>query len=109
MKRKLLLITVWAAVVQFSPIVHSQDNALRGDGAGHHRKEDLANLTWEERQKLHAAHRQAMQDPAIRAAHDKLRQLRKEYRDTLHAAMLKADPSIQPILDKLPKNNRGED
>jgi len=50
-----------------------------------------------------------MQDPAIKAAHDKLQQAHKEFRDAVRAAMLKADPTIQPILDKMPKGNRDED
>jgi len=48
----------------------------------------------DERQKLQAAHRIAMQDPAIKAAHDKLRQAHKEFRDAMRTAMLKADPTI---------------
>jgi len=47
-----------------------------------------------------------MQDPAVQAAHDKMRQAHKEFRDAMHAAMLKADPSIQPILNKMPAGNR---
>ena len=42
-----------------------------------------------------------MQDPAVQAARDKLRQARREFREVLRPALLKADPSIQPILDKL--------
>jgi Spy/CpxP family protein refolding chaperone len=109
MKSKLLLITVSAAVLQLSPLLYGQDDESAGTGPRHHRKEHFANLTPEERQKLQAAHRQAMQDPAIQSAHDKLRQARRDYRDSLHAAMLKADPSIQPILNKLPKHEREED
>jgi hypothetical protein len=48
-----------------------------------------------------------MQDPAVQAAHEKMRQAHKEFRDAMHAAMLKADPSIQPILSKIPGRNRG--
>ena len=50
-----------------------------------------------------------MPDPAINAAHEKLRQAHKEFRDAMRTAMLKADPTIQPILDKMPKGNRNED
>jgi hypothetical protein len=49
--------------------------------------------------------KKAMQDPAVQAAHDKMRQAHKEFRDAMHAAMLKADPSIQPILNKIPQGN----
>ena len=59
-------------------------------------------------QKLKAAGQKAMQDPAVQAAQEKARQATNEFRDALHASMLKADPSIQPILDKMPKDERHE-
>lgn len=63
-------------------------------------------LSPEERQKLQTARQTAMQDPSVQAARDKMRQAHKEFRDAMHAAMLKADPSIQPILNKIPSGNR---
>jgi len=50
-----------------------------------------------------------MQDQVIQNEHDKLRQAHKEFRNAMRAAMLKADPTIQPILDKMPRGNRDED
>ena len=47
-----------------------------------------------------------MQDPSVQAAHDKMRAAHEEFRDAMRAAMLKADPSIQPILDKIPAPRR---
>jgi Spy/CpxP family protein refolding chaperone len=61
----------------------------------------LANLTEDERARLRAAHQKAMNDPAVQAAREKLRQARREFREIMRPALLKADPSIQPILDKL--------
>lgn len=61
----------------------------------------LANLTEDERTRLRAAHQKAMTDPAVQAAREKLRQARREFREIMRPALLKADPSIQPILDKL--------
>jgi hypothetical protein len=58
-------------------------------------------LTEEERSKLRAAHHKAMTDPAVKEAHERLKQARREFRDVMHPALLKADPSIQPILEKL--------
>jgi hypothetical protein len=49
-----------------------------------------------------------MQDPAVQTAQEKMRQADNEFRDALHASMLKADPSIQPILDKMPKGEGHE-
>ena len=61
----------------------------------------LASLTEDERARLRAAHQKALQDPAVQAAREKLRQARREFREIMRPALLKADPSIQPILDKL--------
>jgi hypothetical protein len=65
------------------------------------RRARWANLTEEERSKLKAAHQKAMEDPAVRAAHDRLKQARREFREVMRPAMLRADPSVQPILDKM--------
>ncbi len=65
------------------------------------RRARWTNLTEEERSKLKAAHQKAMADPAVQAARDRLRQARREFREVLRPALLKADPSIQPILDKM--------
>ncbi len=59
------------------------------------------NLSEEERGRLRAAHEKAMADPAVHAAREKLRQARREFREVMRPALLKADPSIQTILDKL--------
>src|SRR5437588_6905956 len=59
------------------------------------------NLTEDERGRLRAAHEKAMVDPAVRAAREKLRQARREFREVLRPALLKADPSIQAVLEKL--------
>jgi hypothetical protein len=50
-----------------------------------------------------------MADPAVQAARDRLRQARREFREIMRPAMLKADPSIQPILDKLRAERQGRD
>ncbi len=74
--------------------------AAAGHGRrGHHKH--LANLTPTERQELKAAHKKAKQDPAYQAAREKLRQAHQEMR----AALLKADPNIQSILNKLPEGH----
>ena len=58
-------------------------------------------LTPEERQKLRAAHKAAMQDPAVKAAEATRATDKKGYRKAMHDAMLKADPTIEPILEKM--------
>jgi uncharacterized protein YbaA (DUF1428 family) len=95
--------SILVTALQFAPMVFSQDE---DQPMGRHRWEQrMANLCPEERQKLQAAREKAMQDPAVQAAHEKMRQVHKEFRDAMHAAMLKADPSIQPILNKMPAGN----
>ena len=65
------------------------------------RRARFANLNEEERARLRSAHEKAMADPAVRAAQERLKQARREFRELMRPAMLKADPSIQVILDKL--------
>ena len=103
-----LIISVTAATLQFASTGFAQAPDAQGYGGngkhGRHGKhaQFLANLSVEERAKLRAAHQKAMTDPALQAAKDRARQARRELRDLRRAAMLRADPSIQPILDKIP-------
>ena len=102
--KSLITASLLAATAQFAPSLLAQDEE---QPMGRHRWEQrLANLSTEERQKLQAAHQKAMQDPAVQAAHDKMREAHKEFRDAMRAAMLKADPSVQPILNKIPSGRR---
>ena len=98
--KSLMTMSILGAALQFGSFVFGQDDEQ--GPRGKRLEQRLANLSPEERQKLQAAHQKAMQDPAVQAAHDKMRAAHKEFRDAMHAAMLKADPSIQPILNKIP-------
>jgi hypothetical protein len=102
--KSLVTMSILAIALQFAPAVFGQDEE-QGRG-GRRWEQRLANLSPEERQKLQAARQKAMQDPAVQSAHDKMREAHKEFRDAMRAAMLKADPSIQPILNKIPAGNR---
>ena len=106
MKAKLiyLLVPVLVCMSQFAATVSAQppdrpDRPFRQ--FQNERRARWANLTEEERGRLRAAHQKAMADPAVRAAREKLRQARREFRELMRPALLKADPSLQPILDKL--------
>ncbi len=107
MKSKLTLFILSAATcasLQFAPNAFAQQppegkRFFQGQRGGR-----WASLSEDERGKLKAAHRQAMSDPAVRAAHDRLKQARREFRDVMQPAMMKADPTIQPILDKMRAN-----
>jgi hypothetical protein len=61
----------------------------------------LANLTEDERARLRGAYQKALQDPAVQTAREKMKQARREFREVMRPALLKADPSVQPILEKL--------
>lgn len=104
MKSKLSLITLsllMCVSVPWSPAAFAQQppgGKRFWQGA---RGARWANLSEDERAKLKAAHRQALTDPGVRAARERLKQARREFREVMQPALLKADPSIQPILDKV--------
>ena len=108
MKAKLtfLLIPTLAAALQFAPPVLAQPPARQFQME---RRARWASLNDEERSKLKAAHQIAMADPAVRAAREKLKQARREFREVMRPALLKADPSIQPILEKMRAERPGRD
>ncbi len=78
-----------------------------------------ANLTEEEKQKLMAAREKALaDDPSLKATGEELRGMRekvqsgamsredafakmKEHNDKMNEAMIKADPSVAPIIEKI--------
>ena len=108
MKAKLIYLAVAALACfsQFAPNLTAQPPERDRPDRPFRRFQDdrrarWANLTDDERTRLRAAHEKAMQDPAVQAAREKLRQARREFREVLRPALLKADPSIQPILDKM--------
>ena len=75
-------------------------DAEEENGGGKMRERFMA-LTPEERAKLRAANKAARQDPAVKAAEATRTTDRKGYREAMRAAMLKADPSVEPILEKM--------
>ena len=97
--------SILALAFQFVPEIRAQDDDEQGK-RGRRWEQRLANLSPEERQKFEAARQKATQDPSVQAAHDKMRQAHKEFQEAMRAAMLKADPSIQPILNKMPAGHR---
>jgi hypothetical protein len=99
-----------AAVVQIAPTLLAQSPPDRPPRQFQmERRARWANLSEEDRAKLKAAHQKAMADPAVRAARDRLRQARREFRDVLRPALLKADPSLQPILEKMRPERPGKE
>lgn len=87
----------------------------RREGGG--RDAGFANLTDAEKQQLMAAREKAKSDPAVLAAGkakdeastpEARKATGEEFRKAMHVAMLKADPSIGPVLEKMtPKPQPG--
>ena len=76
----------------------------------------MANLSENERRQLKALHAQVKNDPAVMAAHEAMQsagtpEARHAAEEALHKAareaMIKIDPSIEPILEKLHPAGRG--
>jgi hypothetical protein len=105
-KRLLIIALTVAAGLQFVPFGLAQTPDAQGHWKSERRERFLANLSPEERTQLRAAHHKAMADPAVQAAKDRKRQSARDFRELKKAAMLRADPSLQPILDKLPARGR---
>ena len=105
--KTILTILAASAALQLAPLASAQDTATTGQPqtkqGRHHGGGRFANLTPEERTKLRAAHQQAKADPAWQAAKNRSQQSHRELREARKAALLRADPTIQPILDKLPE------
>jgi len=103
MKLKSLFVGIaLAAALQFVPVVSAQqlqEKAARRVQA--QRSARLAGLNDDEQIRLRAAHEKALQDQQVRAARERLQQARREFRDVMGPAMLRADPSVQPILEKM--------
>jgi hypothetical protein len=103
MKTKSLLMISIVSVALFStPGLFGQDTDQPARGRRGRFTERLSNLSPQERQQLQAAQDKALNDPAVQAARQKMERARREFRDAMRTAILKADPSVQPILDKVP-------
>ena len=68
---------------------------FRGGGPG------FESLSQDEKDRLKAASEKAGQDPKVQAARAKMEAAAKELRETMNAALMVADSSVEPILKKL--------
>ena len=107
MKAKLaFLVPTLAVALQFAPGLRAQSPADKPARQSQmerqmERRARWASLNEDERSKLKAAHQKAMADPAVRAVRDRFRQVRREFREVMCSVLLKADLSLQPILEKM--------
>jgi hypothetical protein len=97
-----VLSLVVLAFVQLAPFAFAQEvdgSDLRREVR--EREERVNKLSIEEQLKLRAAQQKAAEDPAVKAALEKRNKAIEEFRAALRASMIKSDPSVQPILDKV--------
>ena len=101
MTRQIAFIVLSAGLLQAGALAQTP----RMNGA---RQARLMNLSGEERARLQSAHLAALRDPALRQSRERFQQAKKEYRDKLRDALLKADPAVQPIIEKVRRQRRDE-
>lgn len=65
----------------------------------------LNELSPDERTRLQTAHQAVLHDANLAASRARYLNARKEFRQQLRDALLKADPSVQPILEKIQKDH----
>jgi len=93
--KRLVLVTAFLAVLL--PTV----GFAQGPQGNDFRRGRFSRLSREEQARFRSAHDTAMRDPALVATRQRYEQARKEFRDKLREGLLKADPSVQPILEKV--------
>ncbi len=95
---------------QMRPWMRRFQNQNPGQGGlgqnGGPRKQFLQSLTPEERRKFRAARQTLMADPQVRAAFERRAQDGQAFRQTMRSAMLKADPSLAPVIERFEKQRR---
>lgn len=65
------------------------------------REENLGRLSIEEQLKVRAAQQKALEDAGVKTAMENRDKAVVEFREKLRAAMVAADPTVKPILDKI--------
>jgi hypothetical protein len=93
--KRLVLVTALLAVLL--PTV----GFAQGQRTVDFRRERFAGLSRDEQARFRSAHDMALRDPSVAATRQRYEQARNEYRNKLREALLKADPSVQPILEKV--------
>ena len=105
MKRTLLLLTLGAVLAcpaSFAQAESPTNAPSQTPPPGGPPHDGRGGLTEEEKQELHAAHDAAIKaDPSLDTEGKALKEQMEAYNKKLHAAMVKADPKVEPILAKL--------
>jgi hypothetical protein len=97
-----VLSLVLFALIQINPFAFAQ--TLDGSDVRRdlrERDERVNKLSTEDQLKLRAAEQKAAEDPDVKAALEKRNKAIQEFRAALRASMIKTDPTVAPILEKV--------
>lgn len=83
------------------PAAPQPEGPRRGGGGPGFRQPGFQDLSKEEQDKMKAARETAMKDPKVKAAMEKADAARKELGEAMNAAIVAADPSLEPVVKKL--------
>ncbi len=100
--KALVFFLIILANMQLAPVVCAQEvdgSDLRREVR--ERNERVNKLSTEEQLKLRAAEQKAADDPEVKAALEKRNKAIQEFRAALRASMIKADPKVESILEKV--------
>ena len=100
--RLVILFSTVLALMSVTPLARAQ--ALDGSDLRkevRERDERVNKLSTEDQLKLRAAEQKATQDPEVKAALEKRNKAIQEFRAAVRASMIKSDPTVQPILEKV--------
>jgi hypothetical protein len=87
--------------------------AARSEGGKHEHshkmRELLMSLSPADREKYETAKKRALANRKVAAAHERRRKADAEYKKLLHREMLKTDPSLAPLLEKISELRKKDD
>lgn len=90
------------AAAPFAPLAFAQQvDGSDIDGQLTNRESKINKLTIEEQLQLRAAQQKAVEDPAVKEALAKRDEAIEGFRKALHDSMVKADPKVEAILQKI--------
>ena len=90
-------------LIALLPAVSAQDeDSFQRAMRGRHRHW-LKKLSPNEAIRVRTAYELATKDQTVRAAEQKRDESEKAYHDALYTAMVRADPSLEPVLRKIPR------
>lgn len=102
MKLHLCVVAALCVSSQLAPLARAQEvDGSEISKSLTERDVKINQLTFEEKLKLRAAQKKAAEDPEIKKALEKRDQAIEEFRKALHDNMVKADPSMEDILQKI--------